>query len=61
MVPFYFVVEMFKYYDFSAAEPIIFNRHWISHGRSSYDAKQIDIIKLFLLIDTISEIQFDTV
>lgn len=49
-----FIKIIFKFADFSAPEPVIgLNRHWILHGKSSYELKQIDAIKLFSLINTI--------
>lgn len=49
-----FIKIIFKFADFSASEPVIgLNRHWILHGKSSYELKQIDAIKLFSLINTI--------
>lgn len=48
-----FIRNLYEKSDFSENEPEFTNRHWLLHGRSSYEIKEIDCIRLFNAVSSI--------
>ena len=48
-----FVDNLYSKSDFNSYEPNMVNRHWLLHGRSNYDIKEIDCLRLFNAIDSL--------
>lgn len=44
---YYFICELYKKSDFDKEEPNNLNRHWILHGRTGQDLGDIDCLRLF--------------
>lgn len=42
-----FIRELYHKIDFTAAEPVQINRHWLLHGRSDFEIKELECIRLF--------------
>lgn len=53
---YHFIKALYNKSDFSKDEPEIINRHWILHGRTAFNNSQIDSIRIFNAIETVSSI-----
>ncbi|MBU8919103.1 hypothetical protein BGM25_23950 [Bacillus sp. FJAT-29953] len=53
---YHFISALYQKSDFSATEPDIINRHWILHGRTAFNNSEIDSIRIFNAVETISTI-----
>lgn len=53
---YHFITALYQKSDFSGAEPEMLNRHWILHGRTAFNNSQIDSIRVFNAIETVSSI-----
>jgi hypothetical protein len=53
---YHFITALYQKSDFSGAEPEMINRHWILHGRTAFNNSQIDSIRIFNAIETVSSI-----
>jgi len=51
-----FVSNLFAYYDFAGQPPPVINRHWILHGRYCPPWSQIDSLRLFNALHTITAV-----
>jgi hypothetical protein len=51
-----FINNLYENAPFSEAEPVLINRHWILHGRTTFHNSEIDSIRLFNAIGTLSNI-----
>lgn len=49
-----FIERLYLKSEFDKDEPLNINRHWLLHGRSSYDINIIDCLKIINAIDTFS-------
>ena len=52
-VNFKFVEQLYKKSNFNEAEPSNINRNWLLHGRSSFDIREIDCLRLINTICTL--------
>lgn len=52
-----FTHEVFQKSDFTQEEPDTINRHWLQHGRSDRIPNEIDCIKLFNALSTLTMIR----
>lgn len=48
-----FILRLYSHSNFNSKEPVFINRHWLLHGRSNYNIKEIDCIRLFNAIGTL--------
>ncbi|MFP3667779.1 hypothetical protein SB717_21780 [Priestia sp. SIMBA_032] len=53
---YHFISALYKKSDFSKTEPEIINRHWILHGRTAFNSSEIDSLRIFNAIETVSGI-----
>ncbi|WP_282035203.1 hypothetical protein [Metabacillus indicus] len=54
---YHFISTLYQKSDFSGTEPEIVNRHWILHGRTAFNNSEVDSIKIFNAIETVSKIK----
>lgn len=48
-----FIRKLYEKNDFTANEPSSVNRHWLLHGRSSYEIEEIDCLRLFNAVSSL--------
>ena len=48
-----FIRKLFEKNNFASEEPSFINRHWLLHGRSSYDIEEIDCLRLLNAVSSI--------
>ncbi|RNB82109.1 hypothetical protein EDM59_21100 [Brevibacillus nitrificans] len=53
---FNFISALYQKSDFSGKEPELVNRHWILHGRTAFNNSEIDSLRIFNAIETVSNI-----
>ncbi|MFD4927695.1 hypothetical protein ACFWMS_02050 [Peribacillus butanolivorans] len=53
---YHFISTLYQKSDFSGTEPETVNRHWILHGRTAFNNSEIDSIRIFNAIETVSKI-----
>lgn len=51
-----FIRNLYKKSDFTDNEPDAINRHWLLHGRSDFEVEEIECMKLFNAIHSLSMI-----
>ena len=51
-----FIRKLYEKNDFTADEPSFINRHWLLHGRSAYEIEEIDCLRLFNAVSSLSAI-----
>ena len=49
-----FIRKLYEKSDFNSSEPDVINRHWLLHGRSDYEQTEIDCIRLFNAVQSLS-------
>ena len=52
-----FIEQLYSSYKFSELEPHFLNRHWLMHGRSSFEINEMDCIRLLNAIGTLCSIK----
>ena len=55
-----FVSKLYESSNFNDIEPPNINRHWLLHGRSSFDVDEVDCIRLFNAIHSLCVIKNNT-
>ncbi|MGR6342359.1 hypothetical protein ACU5CE_31895, partial [Priestia megaterium] len=53
---YHFVSALYERSDFNKEEPEILNRHWILHGRTAFNSSEIDSLRIFNSLETVSGI-----
>jgi len=48
-----FIHKLYEKNDFTKDEPSFINRHWLLHGRSSYELEEIDCLRLFNAVSSL--------
>lgn len=51
-----FIRKLYEKSDFNNDEPRFINRHWLLHGRSSYNIEELDCLRLFNAVSSISTV-----
>jgi len=52
----HFINALYEKSKFSEAEPEIINRHWILHGRTAFNNLEVDSLRIFCAIETVSKL-----
>lgn len=54
-----FIKQISAYKEFSEDEPTGINRHWVLHGRTIYESRRVDCLKVFIAIYSLMELLGD--